>query len=289
MDNASNCDTMALHLPSLIPAFHGASSRTRCLPHTINLIAKVCQNSSFPFSCSHCARQVFISFFFRQPKQKKPPAAPITNTNPKKRGKQVDAPVQVVTGDNDFVVPEPDPTEQDMLEELIDTVDGDDQTDDAGAAEVCEKVSAFRTQAVEDARNLGIKVSSNEASIALGLFPKVAGLARRLHDSSTLQSKFARLITDGQVTTLVRRVTTRWNTDFDCLHSHITLEREIVALITMEISLKKYLLTHEQWVLARVLAEQLAVRIFIGRDPCAGNTNEIWIDLRKDIKTLLAC
>lgn len=42
MDNASNCDTMASHLSTLIPAFHRTASHTRCLPHTINLIAKVC-------------------------------------------------------------------------------------------------------------------------------------------------------------------------------------------------------------------------------------------------------
>ena len=249
---------MASHLSSLIPTFHGTASRTRCLPHTINLIAKVCLDAVI-FCCSdsyYIRAQVFISFFFRQPKQKKSPAV---NANPKKRGKQPDIPPQEATGDNDFIVSEPDPTERDMLEELIDLAGADDQADDAKVAEINEKVSAFRTQAVEEARKLGIQVSSDEASVALGLFPKVAGLARRLHDSSTLQSKFARLITSGQITSLVRRVTTRWNTDFDCLQSHIALEREIVALIAMEPSLKKYLLTQEQWELARVLAKQLEV------------------------------
>lgn len=201
---------------------------------------------------------MFISFFFRQPKQKKLPAAP-ANTNPKKRGKQADPPIPEVTGDNDFVVTEPDAAEQDMLEELVNLGGTNNQTDDARIIEVNEKVSSFRTQAVEDARKLEIQISSEEASVALGLFPKVAGLARRIHNSSTLQSKFERLITDSQMTALVRRVTTRWNTDFDCLESHITLEREIVALITMEACLKKYLLTEVQWELARVLAKQLQV------------------------------
>jgi len=152
-----------------------------------------------------------------------------------------------------------------MLEDLIDLAGTDDQTDDTRATEINEKVSAFRTQAVEEARKLGIQLSSEEASVALGLFPKVAGLARRLHDSSTLQSKFERLITSGQTTTLIRRITTRWNTDFDCLQSHITMEREIIALITMEVPLKKYLLTKEQWELARMLTKQLEVRFSIGR------------------------
>lgn len=153
---------------------------------------------------------MFISFFFHQPKQKKLPIAPVVNPNPKKRGKQVDTPVQDVTSDNDFIVPEPDPTEQDMLEELIDLVAADNQTDNGRVTEVNEKVSAFHIQAVEDARKLGIQISAEEASVTLGLFPKVTRLAHCLHDSPTLQSKFARVINDGQITTLIHCVTTWW-------------------------------------------------------------------------------
>lgn len=192
---------------------------------------------------------MFISFFFHQPKQKKLPIAPVVNPNPKKCGKQVDTPVQDVTSDNDFIVPEPDPTEQDMLE-LIDLVAADNQTDDGRVTEVNEKVSAFHIQAVEDARKLGVQISAEEASVTLGLFPKVTRLALCLHNSPTLQSRFARVITDGQITALIHCVTTWWNTNFDCFQSHITQECEIVALIMMEASLKKYLLTREQWELA---------------------------------------
>ena len=41
MDNASNCDVLADELTSLIPGFRGKMSRTRCVPHTVNLIVKV--------------------------------------------------------------------------------------------------------------------------------------------------------------------------------------------------------------------------------------------------------
>ncbi|KAG1837088.1 hypothetical protein F4604DRAFT_1601857, partial [Suillus subluteus] len=41
MDNASNCDSAAEHMQKLIPSFRGKASRTRCFPHTVNLIAKV--------------------------------------------------------------------------------------------------------------------------------------------------------------------------------------------------------------------------------------------------------
>lgn len=40
MDNASNCDSTATSLPAHIPTFRGALSRSRCFPHTVNLIAK---------------------------------------------------------------------------------------------------------------------------------------------------------------------------------------------------------------------------------------------------------
>jgi hypothetical protein len=46
MDNASNCDTMADQVAKEIPSFAGKQARIRCLPHTINLMAKVSIHSS---------------------------------------------------------------------------------------------------------------------------------------------------------------------------------------------------------------------------------------------------
>lgn len=115
------------------------------------------------FSCS----QAFISFFFRQPKQKKPPTQV---TNPKKRSKTADPPVDAATGDNDFNIPEADDTERELLDELVDSEEADDQ---AKVASDNAKVSMFRTQAVEKARSLGIVLSEEDAATALGLFPKV--------------------------------------------------------------------------------------------------------------------
>jgi len=48
MDNATNCDVLANELAALIPEFRGSASRTRCFPHTVNLIAKVeyCNNNN---------------------------------------------------------------------------------------------------------------------------------------------------------------------------------------------------------------------------------------------------
>ena len=41
MDNASNCDATASELTKHIPTFRGALSRSRCMPHVVNLVAKV--------------------------------------------------------------------------------------------------------------------------------------------------------------------------------------------------------------------------------------------------------
>ncbi|KAF8595109.1 hypothetical protein BDV93DRAFT_457606, partial [Ceratobasidium sp. AG-I] len=41
MDNASNNDTFTAHLQKLFPSFGGASFRSRCAAHILNLMAKV--------------------------------------------------------------------------------------------------------------------------------------------------------------------------------------------------------------------------------------------------------
>lgn len=111
--------------------------------------------------------QAFISFFFRQPKQKKASPLPV---GPKKRSKQANLPIDTAAGDNDFNISEPTNIEHELLDELADLDGVDDQ---AKIANDNEKVSTFRTQAVEKARLLGIILSEEEASTALGLFPKV--------------------------------------------------------------------------------------------------------------------
>ena len=142
-----------------------------CLPHTINLVAKVLTLISINYMDITLFLQAFISFFFRQPKQRKSPPPPV---NPKKWSKQASPPTDTATGDNDFNIPEPTNVEHELLDELVD-LDGVD--DEAKVANDNEKVSTFRTQAVEKARLLGIVLSEEEASTALGLFPKVNQLS----------------------------------------------------------------------------------------------------------------
>jgi len=97
---------------------------------------------------------------------------------------------------------------------------------------------------------------------------KVAGLARRLHDSTTLQEKFEKLIQDdpeldGGKTSLDRRVPTRWNTDLTCLDAHVYLKSPVQQLTAAAVNkLQKYRLTDRQWDLAEDLVDVLAASIF---------------------------
>jgi hypothetical protein len=94
---------------------------------------------------------------------------------------------------------------------------------------------------------------------------QVAGLARRVHDSTTLQEKLEKLIQDdreldGSKTTLDRRMPTRWNTDFTCLEAHVHLKNPVQQLTAAASNkLQAYRLTDQQWDLADDLVEVLAV------------------------------
>ena len=91
---------------------------------------------------------------------------------------------------------------------------------------------------------------------------QVAGLARRLHDNTTLQEKFERLVKvtmpDSSKSHLDRRVPTRWNSDFTCLMTHVEFEEPIKSL-TSDAKLKCFALTERQWALAKKLVGVLAV------------------------------
>lgn len=91
-------------------------------------------------------------------------------------------------------------------------------------------------------------------------------MARRVHDSPTLQEKFEKLVDaqidhSGQQRSLIRRVPTRWNSDLACLASHIEFETPVKQLTSSDSSLKKFALSEAQWVLAKQLTEVLEVSL----------------------------
>lgn len=84
----------------------------------------------------------------------------------------------------------------------------------------------------------------------------MAGLACHVHDGSTLKEKFKKLVEDdedleGSKTALIRCVPTRWNSDFNCLDSHVHFKNVIQQLTAVGANkLQAYRLTSAQWNLA---------------------------------------
>jgi hypothetical protein len=85
-----------------------------------------------------------------------------------------------------------------------------------------------------------------------------------LHNSTTLQEKFEKLIEDdpdldGSKTVLDRRVPTRWNTGLSCLDAHVYLKNPVQQLTAAAVNkLQNYRLTDKPWDLADDLVDILA-------------------------------
>lgn len=108
-----------------------------------------------------------------------------------------------------------------------------------------------------------------QKAMAIGIFPKVAGLARRVHDSATISHRFELYVKQdreedpnslpGHKTTLDRRVPTRWNSDLAAIRAHVYFERQVRRLTASDDSLKPFALSEDQWRLAKELSQVLEV------------------------------
>lgn len=92
----------------------------------------------------------------------------------------------------------------------------------------------------------------------------MAGLARRVHDTTILKDKFDKLVQEDHDvdsrSALTRRVPTRWNSDFACLDAHVDFKNVIQQLTGVAAyKLSAYRLTDNQWSLADDLVEILLV------------------------------
>jgi hypothetical protein len=95
---------------------------------------------------------------------------------------------------------------------------------------------------------------------------QVAGLASRANKSPVVQQKFEEHVatfpglSSSAHPSLATRMPTRWNTELNCLRSHVH-KRPAVKLLTSDrdLSLKKYQLTEPQWDLAIQLVDELKV------------------------------
>ncbi|QRW03444.1 hAT family dimerization protein [Ceratobasidium sp. AG-Ba] len=86
------------------------------------------------------------------------------------------------------------------------------------------------------------------------LMPKVAGLAQRVHACTHIRERFEQLAaknTSGEQRILTERVDTRWDTEYDCLESHIHFKVEAQLLTgDSSLKLKSYTLNESQYDLA---------------------------------------
>ncbi|QRV82979.1 AC transposase [Ceratobasidium sp. AG-Ba] len=220
LDNAYSNNTLIDSLSALIPSFRGAKNRVRCLAHIINLMAKA-----------------FLSLFSKPPRRKKASLStgqPRANVPLSTPAQHVDAPEIEDEDDTDGVLqPETDPDKQEY--------------DDRVVQKITQK--ALDQMAVE-------KVIPTKEQILDGqsLMPKVAGLARRVHASTHIRERFEQLAaknTSGEQRILTERVDTRWDTEYDCLESHIHFKVEAQLLTgDSSLKLKSYTLNESQYDLA---------------------------------------
>jgi hypothetical protein len=97
------------------------------------------------------------------------------------------------------------------------------------------------------------------------LHPKVASLAKKVHDSGTLKEKFDCLVSahgtlQGDKRALDHHVPTQWNSELDCLKAHLYFHPVIEAFTSpTENGLRAYCLTYTQWDLAEDVADVLLV------------------------------
>ncbi|PPQ84268.1 hypothetical protein CVT24_012844, partial [Panaeolus cyanescens] len=255
MDNATNCDKLAELLPEIVPSFQGKAARLRCLAHVINLIAKV-----------------FISFFFKKPKPKKR-VQTARGQGPARyqRAGEVNAADSSESSDDEGEVVSDDDQGDESLDEeneaVIEAADEDLEANegDEGQGAYNEKVArTISERAIRIIKDKGIVLDAEELKISQQIFPRVAGLARKVHDSPTLKEKFDKMVKDdpelnhGQRRTLTRRVPTRWNSDLACLESYFYF-RDVVERLTSisSLKLKGYQLSPEQWKIAEDVQEVL--------------------------------
>ncbi|KAJ7504698.1 hypothetical protein B0H11DRAFT_2221432 [Mycena galericulata] len=205
--------------------------------------------------------QAFISFLFKQYKRKKvgcgtkwkrvrgaPPAAdPVEE--------------ELVLDEDNGLSPE----ERELAQTLID-IENEAPMDTGEQAHDDAVIKSTRDRAISDMRLRGVMITDEQNKTALGMYPKVAGLARRVHDSaSTLGVKFQNLVSaDNKLieerNTLTRRVPTRWNSDYACIDSHLYLRDPVEALTGQAGNkLSSFRLTSVQWSLPKEVKDVLGI------------------------------
>ncbi|KDR68282.1 hypothetical protein GALMADRAFT_42456, partial [Galerina marginata CBS 339.88] len=210
---------------------------------------------------------IFISFFFKKPTPKKRVrvGAGAQPGGFRRPGEIVDSgeEEEVIVQDGDSSESDPDEEDIAIREEAEVSAEAAEDGDEGQAVHNERVVKTLREKAIVIMEGKGIRMDPREVKIALQIFPRVSGLARRVHDSSPIKERFDSMVaTDptvaGTQRTLARRVPTRWNADLDCLESHFYF-RDVVEQLTAipSLKLKAYHLSTDQWAMASDVQEIL--------------------------------
>ncbi|KAJ7938606.1 hypothetical protein B0H13DRAFT_1587522, partial [Mycena leptocephala] len=208
----------------------------------------------------------FIQFFFKEMKRKK--AVKISKGRKKGRasGRQAareeTRAEEAVVELGDILTPE-----EEEIAEVLNSTNGE-RVDEALEGQELYDAHTSRTIREKAISKMAAEGDPEDDAIALGIFPKAAGLARKVHDSGTVADKFNSLVdgarTSGDLKTyksaLDRRCPTRWNSDFDCLNAHHLLKSPVEQLTaTSYLKLAAFRLSDPQWDLLEEVADVLGV------------------------------
>ncbi|KIJ06128.1 hypothetical protein PAXINDRAFT_92474, partial [Paxillus involutus ATCC 200175] len=208
---------------------------------------------------------IIISFFFKQYVRKKKPK--VETGRKRRQGVPCSAPTIAVDEEETAAAAEGEVMSLEDAELSVLVLEDEQGLEDAtGQADHDEQVAKrLRDLAVREMEARGILISDTQKKEALGIFPKVAGLAKKVHDSTTVGEQFSRLrianqhlLSPGNKETLDRRVPTRWNSDLACLDAHLHF-RPVVEQLTGAQEMKSFRLTEHQWPLATTLAAVLSL------------------------------
>lgn len=236
-----------------------------------------------PVTCADgIMSQAFIALFFQPPP--KPHVIKAAAGRKRKRTDPVESAeeLQSPTPTSTTPLPESNDTSSSAAEEMLEdyALFPSSETQYVDPARVAHDVDVV-SDAVSQANSSDAPISKKnntplsaaqlraQKAMAVGIFPKVAGLARRIGDSPTLKAKFDKLVDQqrqetpallpGTKTRLDRRCPTRWNSDLTCLSAHVFFLRQIRTLVGAEANLEQYSLSDEQEALARELERVLQV------------------------------
>ncbi|KDN40563.1 hypothetical protein RSAG8_08035, partial [Rhizoctonia solani AG-8 WAC10335] len=153
-------------------------------------------------------------------------------------------------------------------EDLNNEPDVEDSTTDIDPDKLQHDIGVVRGISAEACMRMegwGVTVSTSELANGRQVIPKIAGLARRVNDSPTLETLFRDLVAkdpelEGNACSLPRHVATRWNSNQLAILGHLHFKGPVKWLTGHDrLKLKKYALTDHQWELAHQLSEVLEI------------------------------